>query len=241
MMARMTSDEAKSDLPTNLGAPATRALAAAGYERLEQFATVSEAELLWLHGMGPKALGRLKQALAAEGLALADADRDVRELVEGRVEGGDRSMTFRATILLGGKTATGIKVPPEIVARLGAGKRPPVRVTINGYAYRSSVATMGGAFMLPVSAEHRQGAGVAAGDELEVEVELDSEPREVTVPPDFGDALDQEADARRTFDGLSYSQKRRYVLSIEEAKSAETRQRRIANAVGELREGRARR
>lgn len=147
-------------------------------------------------------------------------------------------MRFRAIIQLGGKTATGIQVPPEIVARLGSSKRPAVRVTINGYTYRSTVATMGGVFMLPVSAEVRASAGVAADDAVEVEIELDSEPREVTVPPDFAAALGRDADAGRFFDGLSYSHKRRYVLSIEGAKTAETRQRRIANAVGVLRVGR---
>lgn len=146
-------------------------------------------------------------------------------------------MKFRAVLQLGGKTATGISVPAEIVEALGAGKRPAVRATINGYTYRSTVAPLGGAFMLPVSAEVRQAADVAAGDEVDVELELDTAPREVTVPPDFADALDREPDARRRFDGLSYSNKRRYVLPIEEAKSGETRQRRIAKAVAELQGG----
>ena len=147
-------------------------------------------------------------------------------------------MRFRAIIQLGGKTATGIEVPAEIVASLGASKRPAVRVTINGYTYRSTVAPLGGAFMLPVSAEVREHAGVAAGDEADVEIALDTEPREVAVPPDFADALGRDADARRFFDGLSYSNKRRLVLPIEGAKTAETRQRRIAKAVGDLHEGR---
>lgn len=146
-------------------------------------------------------------------------------------------MRFRAVIQLNGKTATGIQVPPEVVANLGTGRRPSVRVTINGYTYPSTVATMGGAFMLPVSAEVRAGAGVAAGDAVDVDIELDTEPREVSVPPDLGDALDHDADARRFFDGLSYSNKRRVVLSVEEAKTTETRQKRIAKAVTTLREG----
>lgn len=147
-------------------------------------------------------------------------------------------MRFRAVLQLGGKTATGIRVPREVVASLGPSKRPSVRVTIDGYSYRSTVATMGGEFMLPVSAEVREHAGVAAGDEVDVDLELDTEPREVTVPPDFADALDRDADGRRFFDGLSYSNKRRFVSSIEEAKTAETRQRRIAKAVSMLHEGR---
>ena len=147
-------------------------------------------------------------------------------------------MRFRATILLGGKTATGIRVPPEVVASLGPSKRPPVRVTIRGHTYRSTVASMGGEFMLGVSAEVRERAGVAAGDEVDVDIELDAEPREVTVPPDFADALDSDLEARRFFDGLSYSQKLRHVLSIEGAKTAETRHRCIAKAISTLREGR---
>jgi len=147
-------------------------------------------------------------------------------------------MRFHGTVQLNGKTATGIEVPLEVVESLGPSKRPSVRVTINGHAYRSSVATMGGAFMLPVSAEQRAGAGVAAGVEVEVDLDLDTEPREVSVPPDLAEALDRDKDAGRFFAGLSYSQQRRYVLSIEEAKTAETRLRRIAAAVGRLHEGR---
>ncbi len=146
-------------------------------------------------------------------------------------------MRFRATILLGGKTATGIEVPPEVVASLGPSKRPPVLVTINGYSYRSTIAPLGGVFMLPVSAEVREHAGVAAGDEVDIDIERDTEPREVVVPPDFAAALDGDAAARRFFDGLSYSNKRRFVLPIEDAKAAETRQKRIIKAVSMLREG----
>jgi len=147
-------------------------------------------------------------------------------------------MRFRTTIELGGKTATGIRVPDEVVTSLGSSKRPAVHVTINGYTYRSTVASMGGQFMLPLSAEHRASAGVAAGDEVEVDLHLDTEPREVAVPPDLANALTQDAEANRFFEGLSYSNKQRVVLSIEGAKTAETRQRRLAKAVGLLREGR---
>ena len=168
----------------------------------------------------------MKNVTSYEGAGPADGAEDPRRL------------RFRVTVELGGKTATGIRVPPEIVASLGPSKRPPVRVTINGHTYRSSVAPLGGEFMLAVSAENREAAGVAAGDEVDVEIELDTEPREVTVPPDFAEALDRDPDARRFFDGLSYSNKRRHVLSIEEAKTPETRQRRIDKAVSMLREGR---
>ncbi|MBB5872930.1 hypothetical protein F4553_006364 [Allocatelliglobosispora scoriae] len=148
-------------------------------------------------------------------------------------------MRFRATLELAGKTATGFQVPEEVVTALGAGKRPPVRVTINGYTYRNTVAPMGGVYLLGVSAEHRAGAGVAAGDELDVELELDDQPREVEVPADLQAALDADAQARAFFDGLSYSNRRRHVLAIEGAKTDETRQRRIVKAVEQFREGRA--
>lgn len=146
-------------------------------------------------------------------------------------------MRFRTTIELGGKTATGFRIPEDVVAELGSGKRPAVRVTIGGHTYRTTVAPMGGAFMIPLSAENRAGAGVAAGDEVDVAVELDTEPRVVTVPPDFAQALDRQPDARRAFDALSYSNQRRHVLSIEGAKTDETRQRRIGKAVDALRQG----
>ena len=146
-------------------------------------------------------------------------------------------MRFRTTILQGGKTATGIRVPVEVVESLAAGKRPPVRVTINGYTYRSSVAVMGGKFMVGVSAAVREQARVAGGDEVDVDIELDSAPREVAVPADFKKALDRDQKARRCFDGLSNSKKQRLVIPIERAKTIETRERGIARAISTLREG----
>jgi hypothetical protein len=148
---------------------------------------------------------------------------------------------FRTEIILGGKTATGLRVPPEVVADLGSGKKPAVRVTIGGYTYRSTVAVMGGEFMIPLSAENRAAAGVAAGDEVDVSLELDTELREVAVPPDFAEALAADPDALRFFDGLSYSQRRWFVLGITDAKTAATRERRIAKAVAQLHEGKGQR
>jgi hypothetical protein len=149
-------------------------------------------------------------------------------------------MRFHTTILQSGKTATGIQVPDEVVEALGAGRRPPVRVTIRGYTYRSTVAVVSSVFMVGVSAENRAAAGVAGGDEVDVEIELDTAPREVAVPPDFAAALEAEPRAKDTFNGLSPSMKGYHVSSIEGAKTDETRQRRIARSVGVLREGRAR-
>ena len=149
-------------------------------------------------------------------------------------------MRFRTTIQQSGRTATGIQVPAEVVEALGSGKRPAVKVTINGYTYRSSVAVLGGRYMVGVSAEHRAGAGVAGGDEVDVDIELDTAPREVSVPADLAAALDAEPVARRTFDGLSYSNKSWHVLQVEGAKTDETRQRRITSSVDILKQGRAR-
>jgi hypothetical protein len=146
---------------------------------------------------------------------------------------------FHSIVQLGGKTATGIPVPKEVVTDLGHGKRPQVRVTINGHTYRTTVASVGGEFMLPISAENRASADVSAGEEVDVDIDLDTEPREVSVPTDFAEALEREPNARRFFEGLSYSQKQRHVFSIEGAKKPETRQRRIAKAPSMLREGRA--
>ena len=148
-------------------------------------------------------------------------------------------MKFRATIELAGKTATGIEVPAAVVAKLGSSRKPAVRVTIKGYTYRSTIATMGGRFMLPISAQVREAAGVAARDKVDVDVDLDTAPRVVTVPSDFSRALTREPAAKRFFEGLSFSNKQRIVIAIEAAKAPETRQRRIAKWVGSLREGRS--
>ena len=112
-------------------------------------------------------------------------------------------MRFQATLELGGKTATGIQVPEEVVMGLGSHKQPRVRVTIGGHTYRTTVAVRGGRFLIPVSAENRAGAGIVAGDELDIDIELDTEPREVSVPPDFADALTRDTEARRSFESLS--------------------------------------
>lgn len=147
-------------------------------------------------------------------------------------------MKFSTTLLQAGKTATGIVVPPSVVEALGAGKKPPVVVTINGYSYRSTIAVMGGDFMIPVSAEHRGNAGVSGGDEIEVTVTLDIEPRVVVVPEDFALAMSGESAAKEFFDKLSYSHQRQHVLAIEDAKTPETRSKRIDKALAMLREGR---
>jgi hypothetical protein len=141
---------------------------------------------------------------------------------------------FRTRVELGGKTATGIPVPDEVVAGLGSGRRPTVRVTVGGHSYRTTVASMGGRFFVPLSAEHRGAAGVAAGDEITVEIEFDDEPREVVVPDDLARALSQDDKARAFFDELSYTHRKEWVRWVESAKKAETRAGRLANAVESL-------
>ncbi len=149
--------------------------------------------------------------------------------------------TFRAVVEQAGRTATGIEVPAEVVEALASGKKPAVKVTINGFTYQSTLGSMGGRSMIPVSAANRESAGVAAGDEVEVTLELDTGLREVTVPGDFATALAGEKAAKTFFDSLSYSQRRWFVDGIESAKKPETRQRRIDAAIERLREGRGQR
>jgi hypothetical protein len=141
---------------------------------------------------------------------------------------------FTATLQLDRKTATGIRVPDEIVTALGGGNRSPVRVTLAGHSYQTTVARMRGEFMFPVSAAVRDQARVAAGDRLDVEIELDNTPRVVTIPAELATALDQHPGARPAFEQLSYSNQKRHVLAVESAKSPETRERRIAKTLNEL-------
>jgi hypothetical protein len=143
-------------------------------------------------------------------------------------------MRFHTTIALHGKTATGIEVPADILAALGAGKRPKVKVTINGYTYPSTVGSMGGLSLIPISADVRAKARVAAGDAVDVDLIADTEPRTLEVPADLAAALDAVPAARQAFGKLSYTGQQRHVLAVEQAKTADTRQRRIAKAIAEL-------
>jgi hypothetical protein len=130
--------------------------------------------------------------------------------------------------------ATGLPVPPEAIAALGTKKRPPVKVSLAGHTYRTTVAAYGEVFMLPLSKEHRQAAGVEAGDKVEVTIELDTEPRTVEVPADLAAALKAAPGATEAFDALSYTMRKEYARQVESAKAPETRQRRIAGIVAKL-------
>ncbi|MEO8246617.1 MAG: YdeI/OmpD-associated family protein [Chloroflexota bacterium] len=148
--------------------------------------------------------------------------------------------TFRTTLLQSGKSATGIEIPAEVVTGLNAGRVPPVVVTVNGFTYRSTVAVMGGSYMVGFNADHRAASGISGGDAIEVDVQLDTQPRTVELPADLAAALDAEPAARATFDGISNSNKGWHVSQVTGAKTDETRQRRIARSIEMLREGRAR-
>lgn len=158
-----------------------------------------------------------------------DRNPDIRSVVH------TRPVKFEALIQSSGKTAAGIEVPAEVVAALGPSRKPAVLVTINGFTYRSTVATMSGVFMIGVSNDVRRQAGVAAGQTVEVELELDTAPREVTIPDDLAAALVADPAATEAFSALSYSNKRRLVEPIDQAKAPETRQRRIDKVIAGLR------
>lgn len=141
---------------------------------------------------------------------------------------------MKFTTVLEGANTAGIPVPGEVLAALDAGKRPKVVVTIGNHTYRSSIMPYKGKNMISLSADNRVKAGVEAGQQVEVEVVLDTAPRVVAVPADLAAALAAAGPAKAAFEKLSYSNQSRIVLSVEGAKTDETRQRRIAKAVEEL-------
>ena len=150
-------------------------------------------------------------------------------------------MRFKSTVFLGGKTATGIPIPAEVVASFGTGKRYPVVATINGHSYRTTVVVYSGEFMIPLAAENREAAGVSAGEEIEVDLVLDSAPREVDIPDDLAALLEADPAATKFFASLSYTHRKEYVRWIEEAKKPETRASRVEKTLALLAEGKAQR
>ncbi|MFI6865692.1 YdeI/OmpD-associated family protein [Nocardia sp. NPDC050406] len=131
----------------------------------------------------------------------------------------------------------GLEVPEEVVDALGAGKRPRVTITINGHSWQSRVAIMRGRYLLGLSKANREAAGVATGDEVEVDLEFDADPPALVEPPELTRALDADPTARAAYDKLSHSRKRVHVLNIEKAKKPETRTRRVENVIAELHGG----
>lgn len=143
---------------------------------------------------------------------------------------------FQTTVQVEGRTATFLEVPLDVPALFGRA-RAPVRVTIRGHTYRSTVAVYGGRYYLPLNRTNRAAAGVAAGETVSVELESDDEPRTVDVPEDLQAALAGDTEAAAAFERLSYTHRREYVEWITEARREETRARRIAKTVERLREG----
>ena len=146
----------------------------------------------------------------------------------------NQKLKFSTTLLQAGKTATGIKIPEEMIEKLGGGKKPLVKVTINNFTYRSAVAVMGGAYMVGVNAENREGANVKGGDKINVTIELDTEERIVEVPAEFQKQLSKNAAAKKMFDTLSNSKKKALIIPIANAKTDETRNRNIEKALSAL-------
>ena len=144
-----------------------------------------------------------------------------------------KSIKFHTTILQTGRNTAGIQVPEQVIEKLGGGKRPLVLVTIRKYTYRSAVAVMGGRYMIALSAENRQAAGVQGGEDVDVTLELDLEPRTVEIPRDLKAAL-KTAGSLAAFENSAPSMKKEYVRQVEEAKAQETRERRIAKIVEKL-------
>jgi hypothetical protein len=147
-------------------------------------------------------------------------------------------MKFQAKVIPSGN-ATGVGVPADVVKALGSGSRPLIVVTINGHTWRSRVASMRGEHLVGISAANRAASGIAAGDMVEVDLELDTEPRVVPEPPDLARALRDDPEARAAFERLPYGLRRRHVAAIEDARTSEVRQRRIAKLVATLRSDRA--
>lgn len=150
---------------------------------------------------------------------------------------GKDKIKFSTELLQAKKTATGIEIPEAVIQQLGNSKKPPVKVTINGYTYRSTVAVMGGKYMVGVSADVREKANVAGGDMITVELQLDTEAREVAVPADLAAALAKAPEAKKAFEALSYSRKQFFVLPIDQAKGEDTRKNRIAKTIAQFTEG----
>ena len=145
-------------------------------------------------------------------------------------------MRFHTTLLLDGNN-TGIEVPPEVVEGLGAGKRPPVVVTVNDYRYLSTIASMGGKYLIPFSSDKRAATGLAGGDPIDVEIELDTAPRIVEPTADLAEALAENPAAAAVWERLAPSHRKAHVTAIEGAKAPETRARRVAAAVAKLAAG----
>jgi hypothetical protein len=146
--------------------------------------------------------------------------------------------TFKVDLLKGDGDTTGFVIPDRVVEAFGQGKKPKVTVTINGrFSYPNTVAVMGGKYMIGISKERRKLAGVEGGQKIEVTLELDTAPRVMEVPPDLQKALNKNKSAKAYFATLSYSNQRRHIDPINQAKTEKTRARRIEKSVALFAEG----
>ncbi len=143
--------------------------------------------------------------------------------------------TFRTVLHQQGNNV-GIVVPEQVVAELGAGKRPLVKVTINdSYSFVYTIAVMGGRHMIGFSAAHRSASGLSGGDEVQIELELETAPREVELPPELAAALAADPAAAAAFEKLSFTFRNEHARAISEAKAEETKQRRLEKVMAGLR------
>lgn len=147
---------------------------------------------------------------------------------------GDANMKFRAEVNPSGNAAA-VEIPTDVMKALGSGHQPLIAVTINGHTWRSRVALMRGQCLVGISARNRAASGIAVGDVVEVDLKHDIQPRGLPEPPGLTLALNDDPEARASFDRLPYGLKRKYVAAIEEAKASEIRQRSIANLVTTMR------
>jgi antitoxin component of MazEF toxin-antitoxin module len=145
-----------------------------------------------------------------------------------------------ATLHATGGNTTGFEIPAAVVDELGGGRRPKVVVTVNGTTFRTSIARMGERYLLGVSAERRAAAGLTAGDAVDIDIDLDTAPREVDVPDDLAAALAGNPAAAAFWDTLSFSARQWHTTQVTAAKTADTRARRVARSVTMLADGRAR-
>lgn len=220
-----------------LSAPALRALASVGIASLSDLTHHTEAELTALHGLGPTGITQLRSALQASGLSFATSGHGIAAKAgpvpsESPTTGG---LSFTTKLSGSSDGPTGIVVPETVISALGSGKKPAVLVNVSGYEYRSTVGVMGGKSMIPFSSAHRAASGVSAGDSIAVTLMLDVAPRTVEIPAELAAALAAAKGAQAAFDTSAPSRKKEMVRQVVETKSEETRARRIAKIIEQLR------
>jgi hypothetical protein len=146
----------------------------------------------------------------------------------------DQTLRFKTKLLQTGKTTTGIELPGEVIQQLAAGAKPALLVKVNNYTYRTTAGVMGGLTLLPFSAQHREASGLKGGDSITVDVSVDREPRTIELPDDFAKALAAKPGLKAAFEKLAPSRRKAEALNVLDAKTPETRARRIAAILAKL-------